>query len=205
MVDPASIDINSLPSVYLNQLNSLPDRPGVYFAIDEEEKVYYVGRAVSLINRWKYHHRFRQLSEIGSIKLHYLLVERPDELPYLEEKFINLLSPVLNGKPTIESLERRERAAQSISSPEGLFKIIGSSRRKLFCRLPNLMVEKNPRLTQRALSAELGLSHTTVNKLYNGRPLTARVDPNVLDLICAYFNCDVGDLLVMKEVGETNA
>ena len=67
------------------------------------------------------------------------------------------------------------------------------------------MVEKSPRLTQRKLSEELGLSHTTINKLYNGQPLKARVDPEVVGTICNYFGCDVGDLLVMKEVdSETN-
>lgn len=72
--------------------------------------------------------------------------------------------------------------------------------RKVFCRLPNLMVEKDPRLTQRKLAADLGLSHTTINKLYNGQPLTARIDPETVEKICNYFGCDVGDLFVMKEV-----
>ena len=74
--------------------------------------------------------------------------------------------------------------------------------RKVFCRLPNLMVEKDPRLTQRKLAADLGISHTTINKLYNGQPLTARIDPDTVGKICDYFNCDVGDLFVMKEVQE---
>lgn len=70
----------------------------------------------------------------------------------------------------------------------------------MFCRLPNLMVERNPRLTQRKLAEELGLSHTTINKLYNGQPLTARIDPETVEAICNYFGCDVGDLFTMKEV-----
>lgn len=72
--------------------------------------------------------------------------------------------------------------------------------RKVFCRLPNLMVEKDPRLTQRRLASELQISHTTVNKLYNGQPLTARIDPETVEVVCNYFNCDVGDLFTMKEV-----
>ena len=72
--------------------------------------------------------------------------------------------------------------------------------RKVFSRLPHLMVEKSPKLTQRKLAEELGLSHTTINKLYNGQPLKARVDPEVIGTVCNYFECDVGDLLTMKEV-----
>lgn len=64
------------------------------------------------------------------------------------------------------------------------------------------MVEKDPRLTQRKLASELGLSHTTINKLYNGQPLTARIDPDTVEKLCNYFGCDVGDLLVMREVQE---
>ncbi len=71
----------------------------------------------------------------------------------------------------------------------------------MFSRLPNLMVEKDPRMTQRRLAAELKLSHTTINKIYNGQPLTARIDPETVETLCNYFGCDVGDLLTMKEIG----
>jgi putative transcriptional regulator len=72
--------------------------------------------------------------------------------------------------------------------------------RKVFSRLPNLMVDRDPKMTQRRLAAELGLSHTTINKIYNGQPLTARIDPETVGVLCEYFGCDVGDLLTMKEV-----
>ena len=71
--------------------------------------------------------------------------------------------------------------------------------RKVFCRLPHLMVEKDPRLTQRRLAEDLGISHTTVNKLYNGQPLTARIDPETVEKICDYFGCEVGDLFTLRE------
>ena len=74
--------------------------------------------------------------------------------------------------------------------------------RKVFSRLPNLMVERSPRLTQRKLAEELGISHTTINKLYNGQPLKARIDPETVEAICNFFGCDVGDLLTMKGVSE---
>ena len=72
----------------------------------------------------------------------------------------------------------------------------------MFSRLPNLMVERSPRLTQRKLAEELGISHTTINKLYNGQPLKARIDPETVEAICNFFGCDVGDLLTMKGVNE---
>lgn len=71
--------------------------------------------------------------------------------------------------------------------------------KKVHCRLPNLMVEKDPRLNQRRLGQETGLSHTTINKLYNGQPLKARIDPETIERLCDYFGCQIGDLLVLKD------
>lgn len=71
----------------------------------------------------------------------------------------------------------------------------------MYCQLAVLMAQKNQRLSQRQLAKELGVSVTTVNKLYNGRPLTARIDPDTVEKICDYFGCDISDLFVMKEVG----
>ncbi len=35
------------------------------FAIDSQNKILYIGQAVSLLNRWKNHHRIYQLQEIN--------------------------------------------------------------------------------------------------------------------------------------------
>ncbi|WP_242065443.1 helix-turn-helix transcriptional regulator [Trichocoleus sp. FACHB-262] len=54
-------------------------------------------------------------------------------------------------------------------------------------------------LSQRQLAKDLGVSLTTVNKLYNGRPLTARIDPETVEKVCDYFKCEVGDLFVLRD------
>lgn len=69
----------------------------------------------------------------------------------------------------------------------------------MHCLLAVLMAEKDPKLSQRDLAKTLGLSHTTVNKLYNGRPLTATIKPAVIEKVCGFFDCEVGDLLVLRE------
>lgn len=68
----------------------------------------------------------------------------------------------------------------------------------MHCRLAVLMAEKDPKLTQRKLAQALGISLTTVNKLYNGRPLEARIDPEVVEKVCDYFGCGVGDLFTLN-------
>ncbi len=70
--------------------------------------------------------------------------------------------------------------------------------KRMYCRLAVLMAEKDPRLTQRQLSRDTGLSVTTVNRLHNNE--FERVDTSTVTTLCNYFGCDVGDLFVMKEV-----
>ncbi len=70
--------------------------------------------------------------------------------------------------------------------------------RKMFCRLAVLMAEKDPQLSQRQLAKETGLSPTTINKLFTNK--FERVDVNTLETLCDYFNKEVGDLLVLREV-----
>ena len=74
----------------------------------------------------------------------------------------------------------------------------------MYCQLAVLMAQKDQRLSQRQLAKELNVSVTTVNKLYNGRPLTARIDPETVEKLCEYFSCDIGDLFAMRELKADN-
>lgn len=81
----------------------------------------------------------------------------------------------------------------------------------MHCQLSVLIAQRNlelaesgDQLSQRRLSRDLDLSLTTVNKLYNGRPMTARLDPETIEKVCDYFQCGINDLFVLKaEVGES--
>jgi putative transcriptional regulator len=78
--------------------------------------------------------------------------------------------------------------------------------KKMHCQLSLLIARKNvelaqdgKQLSQRQLAKNLGISLTTVNKLYNGRPLTTRIDPDTVERVCAYFQCEIGDLFVLRD------
>ncbi|MEG4293701.1 helix-turn-helix transcriptional regulator [Microcoleus sp. C2C3] len=75
--------------------------------------------------------------------------------------------------------------------------------KRMHCELAVLMAQRNQRLSQRQLATELGLSVGTINKLYNGRPLTARIDPDTIEKICDYFGCGINDLFVLRNVEAT--
>ncbi|MBW4617372.1 MAG: hypothetical protein KME21_29980 [Desmonostoc vinosum HA7617-LM4] len=56
MINPQTINPLTLPSVALNERSQLPSQPCIYFAIDSQGVVQYIGRTVNLQVRWlKYH------------------------------------------------------------------------------------------------------------------------------------------------------
>lgn len=183
MINPSEIDLSTLPSVALEAKSAFPQQPAVYFAIDNQSVIQYIGRAANLHRRWLHHHRCDQLSRMDSVRVAYLISDA-DSLPEIEKSMIEWFSPRLNRNAVIKSAVATRRNPRS---------------RRIFSRLPNLMVNKNPRMTRQKLAAELKLSHITINKMYNGQPLTARIDPKTVEALCNYFGCDVGDLLIMKE------
>jgi DNA-binding Xre family transcriptional regulator len=182
MIDPKSLNIAALPALPLTDRQSFPPVSCIYFAIDSQGEIQYIGRTVNMQQRWITHHRYPVLAGMEQIRIAYMPVE-PDLLPSVEAALIDWFDPPLNGART-----------------ERICKQLIPGVRYMFSRLPNLMVERNPKMTQRSLASELKISHTTINKLYNGQPLKARIDPETVEIICNYFGCEVGDLLVLKEM-----
>jgi len=67
----------------------------------------------------------------------------------------------------------------------------------MFCRLAVLMAEKDPRLSQRQLAKETGLSPTTVHRLFTNQ--FERVDVNTIEVICHYLERELADLFELRE------
>lgn len=185
MLPIADINPLTLPSLPLEEKLSLPECPAIYFAILEGDEVLYIGRATNLARRWLGHHRYGQLKNIGNVKLSWLECENSTLLADIELALIDWFDPPLNG-----SKQRSD----------------GLSGVRMYCRLNVLMAERNlplakegKHLSQRGLAEDLNVSPTTVNKLYNGRPMTSRIDPEVVEKICNYFSCNIGDLFEIRE------
>ncbi|MFH1446391.1 MAG: helix-turn-helix transcriptional regulator [Chloroflexota bacterium] len=49
----------------------------------------------------------------------------------------------------------------------------------------------------RKLAKEMGISHVPLWKMLNGKPYNPSLE--MLNRICSYFKCQVGDLLVFKK------
>lgn len=58
-------DLDRLPSVKLLDQAKLPEIAGIYFAIDSNKRILYIGKAQNIHKRWLNHHRYEQLSKIN--------------------------------------------------------------------------------------------------------------------------------------------
>lgn len=94
----------------LRQRHQLPDRSGIYFVIDESDRLLYIGQAKNLRGRWsgKTHHRYKQFARKGldKITLSYILVS-VSELDRLEKEYINEFNPVVNDSKVREYLPQK--------------------------------------------------------------------------------------------------
>ncbi|MDZ8135795.1 MAG: GIY-YIG nuclease family protein [Nostoc sp. DedQUE04] len=55
MINPQTINPFFLPSVTLEKRSQLPVTSGIYFVIDIQNKVRYIGKAINLRERWRNH------------------------------------------------------------------------------------------------------------------------------------------------------
>ena len=96
MLSPDTIDLKSLPWLPLNEKSAFPKQAAIYFAIDSQGCVQYIGRSVNVRARWGSHHKYESLSAIGNIRIAYLFVDMPELLPQIETALIEYFQPILN-------------------------------------------------------------------------------------------------------------
>jgi hypothetical protein len=95
MIDLGTLDPQTLPSVPLKNRSKLPAEPCIYFAIDSQDVIQYIGRTVNAKARWTRHHRRFDLEMIGGVKIAYLMVDK-SLLNEVEKALINWFDPPLN-------------------------------------------------------------------------------------------------------------
>lgn len=97
MINPKALDIKTLPWLPLEEKAAFPKKPAIYFAIDSQETVQYIGRTVNVRQRWENHHKYDALSEIGNVKIAYLFIDTVELLPKIEAALIEWFNPPLNN------------------------------------------------------------------------------------------------------------
>ena len=100
---PKLMDPFKLPSLRLSQLKELPPCVAIYFAIDEEQRVLYVGKTKNLNKRWKNHDRIPKLQEMDKESPVAIAWKswNPEGLDEAEKYFISTFQPLLNGTKVI--------------------------------------------------------------------------------------------------------
>lgn len=96
MINPSELKLDTLPSVALEDRKQLPAEPCIYFAIDSQGTVQYIGQSVNPKRRWIKHHRQDLLNEMSPIRITYLRCD-VDLLTPIEEALIEQFNPPLNG------------------------------------------------------------------------------------------------------------
>ena len=96
MIDPRTIDPLALPSVPLEMRSLLPQTPCIYFAIDSQDVVQYIGRSVNPKARWALHHKYIELKEILGVRISCLDIDDSSLLPQIEAALIAWFNPSLN-------------------------------------------------------------------------------------------------------------
>ena len=161
VIDPSEIRLNALPSVTLEDRAELTEAPSIYFAIDSQDVVQYIGRSINPQKRWLNHHRQSDLEAMSGVRIAYLTVES-DLLPAVEEALITYFEPSLNGQRT-----------HYASGP-----VFNNG---IQWRLRQLMAEIN--LSNNDLAEIAGIHRVTVSKLKNS-DVVKQISGDVLNKLC---------------------
>ena len=98
----ADSEILSLPKVSLETKELLPEYSGIYYVVDENKVVWYVGKAINIRKRWlgKSHHRIYQLKQLKHkyFDIYYENINL-SELDQREKQQIAKYTPHLNNSP----------------------------------------------------------------------------------------------------------
>jgi hypothetical protein len=178
MINPASISLESLPSVPLEDRQSLPCEPCIYFAIDGQGVVQYIGRSVNPARRWASHHKRRSLESIGGVRIAYLALDA-DLLADVEAALIEWFNPPLNCSIGGYFPPHTHNQGTAIKS-----------------NLPVLMARHNPPLSQSAVAAAAGVSPTTINHLYNDK--LQRLDRSLAQRLYEAYGWTPGDIWIVE-------
>lgn len=99
IVDAKSINPLELPSLALSNAfrRYLPTSPAVYFVIQDNSEVIYIGQTQNLKHRWNSHHKIVEIKQIsGDIRIGWYVVDDKHYLQSLEKSLIDLFKPKLN-------------------------------------------------------------------------------------------------------------
>jgi excinuclease UvrABC nuclease subunit len=90
------MNLRDLPFVEFGNWSKLPGASAVYFCLDSQDKVLYIGQTRNLKRRWSMSHGYRAIcGDRGAIKLSWLLTDE-SRLFQVESQMIARFNPPMN-------------------------------------------------------------------------------------------------------------
>jgi len=97
-------DVHIFPSTALDQIAALPIGAAIYYVLNRDGGVLYVGASKQVRQRWVNHHRRSDLAAVGATRIAWQAVW-PEFLP-LEALFIRYCEPQWQQPPSVRSSTR---------------------------------------------------------------------------------------------------
>lgn len=91
----ATLQIAQLPSLAFEHRRDLPPIPALYFALDAQVSILYIGQTGNLRDRWKAHHRAPQMME-GGFRIHWREIADEEARLSAERQSIAFFRPPWN-------------------------------------------------------------------------------------------------------------
>ena len=95
VIAPNDIDPLALPFVLLEHRSQLPKTPCIYFAINSQDEIQYIGQSTNPRRRWRNHSKGIDLALMGDIRIAYIGCHR-DLLCDVEKALVAWFDPPLN-------------------------------------------------------------------------------------------------------------
>ncbi len=95
MITIEKFRVEELPFVALEDKQSLPQEPCVYFVLDGQGTVLYIGQSENLKERWSSHHKLAAMMQLEGVKISFLKTD-VELLRRVEIALIEAFNPPLN-------------------------------------------------------------------------------------------------------------
>jgi hypothetical protein len=96
MINPKTLDISKLPWLPIHVCEAFPKSPAIYLAIDDNDRILYIGRSNDPCRRFNAHEKIDKFLESGVSKVAFLFIGESIILPEIESILILHFRPKLN-------------------------------------------------------------------------------------------------------------
>jgi hypothetical protein len=107
MIEAHTIPLLALPSLPFVERRRLPRCAAIYFVLNAEGTVLYVGQSINLALRWAAHHRMTKLVEHHAMRIAWLLMDDVSILDAVESACIAYFDPLCNGRRDVPHRAQR--------------------------------------------------------------------------------------------------